>query len=213
MNFHYSASNDNLVMGSARFFVERSQLELRVRLDTPTLNDPVVRELLQESDLFTRSFCGGGFGVISPLDFFQVLSLFAEMVSHLLLIFSLTKHSANLAALLFSLLSVTLPFLLPFLGLDHSAGADPLYGGSVANASHQQERMRSLAYSDVHRQEIAIFGLGEWIVRSWSTAWKSVFQSEQAHSNSGLSFLLDTNFSDLVGVVQNVSTSRMQWCF
>ena len=42
--------------------MERRQLEQRLRLDLPTLADPEVRDLLQESDLFVRSFTGLGFG-------------------------------------------------------------------------------------------------------------------------------------------------------
>jgi len=48
----YSASNESIVLSSARFFVEYKQMEHRVRLDVPTLADPLVRDLLQESDLF-----------------------------------------------------------------------------------------------------------------------------------------------------------------
>jgi len=68
----FATSNENIVTGSARFFIEYKQMEQRVRLDVPTLDDPIVRSLLQESDLFVRSFSGSGFGLLSPLDFIRI---------------------------------------------------------------------------------------------------------------------------------------------
>ncbi|EEB93150.1 hypothetical protein MPER_08238 [Moniliophthora perniciosa FA553] len=46
---------------SIAFFVEREQMRQRVTLDVPTQEDPQIRDLLHESELFARSFHGGGF--------------------------------------------------------------------------------------------------------------------------------------------------------
>lgn len=200
---HFAAKNDTIVMESARFYVEYQQLEKRIRLDVPTLADPDVRDLLQESELFTRSFSGGGFGLLSPLDFVHIFALMTEIASHLFLIYSLTSGTTHVGILLFSVISALLPTVLACCGNSHSLG-DSQYSRQEIRAADRQERMRNLAYNDAHRPEIALFGLGEWILKSWSRARKIVLESEQPRRASEFSFFVDVNFSDLVNVLQNV---------
>ncbi|KAF6762807.1 P-loop containing nucleoside triphosphate hydrolase protein [Ephemerocybe angulata] len=159
-------TNENIVLGSARFFIEYKQMEHRVRLDVPTLADPQVRDLLQESDLFARSFSGGGFGFISPLDFINIFSLLIEILSHLWLILTLTRNASCFGEM---------------------------------RAAEKQERMRNLAYSDIHRPEISLFGLGDWILNSWSAARKIVLASEQTVSRNST-----VHFADLMYALQNL---------
>src|SRR5882762_9706923 len=112
-DFSLSTENETLVHNSARFFVEYQQMDQRLRLDIPTLADPVVRDLLQESDLFVRSFNGmGGFALLSPFDFIHVLALLSELFAHIWVLLSLTGGSEHLGALFISLLSALLPLLL-----------------------------------------------------------------------------------------------------
>ncbi|KAF8897213.1 P-loop containing nucleoside triphosphate hydrolase protein [Infundibulicybe gibba] len=199
----FAVSNENIVLGSARFFIEYQQLEHRVRLDIPTLADPLVRELLQESDLFARSFSGGGFGLLSPLDFIHILSLVTEIASHILLILSLTGGATHIFVLLLSLLSVILPLAINWFGCTRP-DSEPLYSAREARASERQERMRNLAYSEAHRPEVALFGLGEWILKSWASARKIVLSSEQPRSLRDTSVISQINFSDLLFALQNI---------
>lgn len=192
------STNENIVLGSARFFIEYKQMEHRVRLDVPTLADPQVRDLLQESDLFARSFSGGGFGFVSPLDFINVFSLLVEVLSHLWLILTLTRDASSFGVLLLSITSALLPFF-----LSNFTSASGYYDNPIsekeARAAEKQERMRSLAYSDIHRPEISLFGLGDWILNSWSAARKVVLASEQPVSRTS-----SVHFSDFVYALQNV---------
>jgi hypothetical protein len=190
------------VLGSAKFFVEYQLLEQRVRLDVPTLADPVVRDLLQESDLFAHSFSGGGFGLLSPLDFVHILSLTTEIISHILLIISLTRGAAHLGVLFLSICSALLPFFVMWCRCP-PRGTDPPYNVREARAANRQERMRNFAYSDVHRAEIALFGLGDWILKSWSAAHNIVSSSEQPQ-NLQDSVLSRFNMSDFMFALQNV---------
>jgi hypothetical protein len=183
--------------------VEYQQLEQRVRLDAPTLADPVVRDLLQESDLFAHSFSGGGFGLLSPLDFTHILSLTTEIISHILLIVSLTRGAAHLGVLFLSICSALLPFLVMWCSCP-PRDTEPPYNVREARAANRQERMRNFAYSDVHRAEIAVFGLGDWILKSWSTAHNIASSSEQAQ-NLRDSVVSRLNTSDLMFALQNVS--------
>ncbi|PFH52604.1 hypothetical protein AMATHDRAFT_74081 [Amanita thiersii Skay4041] len=200
---YLATSNETVVLESARFFVEYQQLEQRIRLDIPTLSDPIVRDLLQESDLFARSFSGSGFGLLSPLDFMQIFALVTEIASHIFLILTLTCGSTQLGILLFYLISAVLPSVVTWCNFSQDR-PDSQYSQREIRAADRQERMRSLAYSDAHRPEIALFGLRDWILSSWSRARKIILESEQSRHNRHSAFFFNLNFSDLVLALQNV---------
>ncbi|KAH0839627.1 P-loop containing nucleoside triphosphate hydrolase protein [Lanmaoa asiatica] len=203
----FATSNENIVHESARFFVEYQQIAQRLRLDIPTLSDPVVRDCLQESDLFVRSFNGmGSFGLLSPFDFIQIFALISELISHLLVLLSLTGGSANLGALLLSLLSTLFPLLLNrFIGAQSSP--EVVYTPDEARTAERQEKLRNLAYNESHRPEVLLFGLGPWVLQSWTNARKAMLYDGQTPPNQlTLSQLLNQiNISDLLFALQNVS--------
>jgi hypothetical protein len=203
-NKNCRASNDNIVLGSARFFIEYKQMEQRVRLDVPTLADPTVRALLQESDLFARSFAGGGFGMLSPLDFIHVFSLMTEIASHLFLIISLTRGAFHFGVLLLSIFSTLLPLVLSWFSCSRDQAESPT-SAKEARANDRQERLRNMAYSDTHRPEIALFGLGDWILKSWSSARKIVLAAEQPLYARNMSIIDQFNLMELISMAQNVS--------
>jgi len=183
-------------------------MERRVRLDLPTLADPVVRDLLQESEIFARSFNGmGGFGLLSPFDLIHILSLCIEVVSHIWVVLSLTGGTTHFGVLLFSILTAVLPLLMSWFGI-YQQPAESLYTSREARAAERQERMRNLAYSDSHRPEILLFGLGPWILNTWATAHKIVLGAEQPtlfrECDLSLSLLLNLNLSDFMFALQNV---------
>lgn len=182
-------------------------MDQRLRLDIPTLADPVVRDLLQESDLFVRSFNGmGGFGLLSPFDFVHILALFSELFSHIWVLLSLTGGSENISALMISLFSAILPLLLTWCGFSQTFPETATTRQEVRTAE-RQEKLRAMAYNDFHRPEIIIFGLGPWILRSWATARKTMLGAEHA-TRFGESvmppFLSQINISDLLFALQNV---------
>jgi hypothetical protein len=195
------------VTGSARLFIEYKQMDQRVRLDVPTLADPVVRSLLQESDLFARSFAGGGFGLLSPLDFIRIFSLLTEIVSHAYLIISLTRGVSHLGILFVSMLSTMLPLFLSWFSCSHEQTESQASAKEV-RAADRQERLRNLAYSDVHRPEIALFGLGDWILKSWTNARKITITSEQLLHARNTSIIDQFNLAELVCAMQNVSPAH-----
>ncbi|PPQ92350.1 hypothetical protein CVT25_008700 [Psilocybe cyanescens] len=199
----YAASNESEVLGSARFYIEHKQMEQRLRLDVPTLADPTVRVLLQESDLFARSFGGGGFGMLSPMDFINVISLTTEIASHLFLIVSLTRGAFHFGILFLSIFSTTLPFFLSWFNYSRDP-AEAATTTTEAEACDRQERLRNLAYSDIHRPEIALFGLSDWILQSWSSARKVVLSFEQPSYARNTSIVDQFNLTELVGSVQNI---------
>jgi hypothetical protein len=184
-------------------------MEQRVRLDIPTLNDPAIRDLLQESDLFVSSFSGsGGFGLLSPFDFVHIFALLSELLSHIWILVSLLGKggSAQIVTLVFAIFFSVLPLLLSWWGvrLEHFEDAAD---SQHARAAHRQEKMRNLAYSDTHRPEVIIFGLGPWILDSWSEARHARAQAElsSATPRPTLTFAFSQlNLSDILFALQNV---------
>lgn len=197
-----AASNERVVLESARFYIEYKQMEHRVRLDVPTLTDPTVRDLLQESDLFSRSFSGTGFGFLSPLDFLQIISLSTEILSHLFLIISLTSCPSQCGILILSILSALLPTFLSWYNVPVNP-PDPRTTTKEARAADRLEKMRNLAYSDSYRPEIALFGLGEWILKSWSSARRVILEAEATQPYQ-TSHLAQYNLTELITAVQNI---------
>lgn len=226
--------------------MEKYQLEQRLRLDLPTLSDPTVRDLLHESDLFVRSFTGlgFGFGLFSPLDLVRVLSSIAELISQLLVLYSASRISSSAissfipwnvsessdkppfshlpllgAILLPSILSLLASFLprLPFSSASEYQPADALYTPAEAREAEKAERMRSMAHGEPFRAEVALFGLGPWILDSWSTARRRLLGLEAQQSGfgpdmsitAGIRWLLtQTNISEMLVLLQNVRESN-----
>jgi hypothetical protein len=193
-------------------------MEQRVRLDVPTLADPNVRDLLQESELFARSFHGaGGFGLLSPFDIVHVVSLCTEIISQVWVLVTLTRQITQSGALIVSLLATIIPLIIPYFGFFRKH-TDPLYTPREACAVERQQKMRALAYSDTYRPEILLFGLGPWILRTWGDARKVTLATEQLtfskSSILSLSFFFDVNFADLFSALQNVCLLSFvtQWC-
>lgn len=200
-----------MVNNSARHFVEYQQMEQRLRLDLPTLADPVVRDLLQESDLFSRSFNGmGGFGLLSPLEFVQIVSLAIEVASHIWIIFTLMAGATHFSALLFSLASAILPLLAAWVSFPQGQ-TETTYSPQEVHASERQEWLRNLAFNETHRSEIILFGLRPWILQSWSKARKVVINSEDTRNSehSKYSILVHLRISDFVFALRNVGPSEL----
>jgi len=197
-----STSNERIVLESARSHIEHRQMEHRVRLDIPALMDPLVRDLLQESEFFSRSFGGTGFGFLSPLDFLQIISLSTEILSHLILIISLTKSPLHCGILVLTVISSLLPTYIPWYNAPPNV-PDPQTTTREACAADRLEKMRNLAYSDSYRPEIVLFGLREWILKSWSNARKVVLEAEATRPYH-TSHLTQSNLSELIYALQNV---------
>ena len=201
----YRSHNEHTVYGTVRFFMERSQLQQRLRLDLPTLADPVIRDLLHESDLFVRSFTGlgFGFGLFSPFDLVRLLSSFAELAGQFFVLYSASRgtslsalfsfpdasgatsdvpshrHLPLLGVLLLpSLLSLIASCLPPFPFSPSSSGSDTPYTPGEARAAERAERMRSLAHGESFRPEVVLFGLAPWIIGTWANARRRILGLE-----------------------------------
>ncbi|GBE79587.1 predicted protein [Sparassis crispa] len=204
----FASSNEDIVHNSTRFLIEFRLMEKRMHLDVPTLADPLIRDLLHESELFVRSFNGmSSFGLFSVLDLTRIVSLASELVSHVLVLSSLASGSIHIFALLLPIISSLLPLISAWFGRSRTY-MDDLTSPLEARTSAKQEKMRLLAHSDPYRPEILLFGLGPWILRSWARARKLMLGLERQQSTTGpqLSsvFLSQINVSGLLATIQNI---------
>ncbi|KZT27049.1 P-loop containing nucleoside triphosphate hydrolase protein [Neolentinus lepideus HHB14362 ss-1] len=171
-------STEKLVYNSARLEVEHRQMQLQLQLDIPTLSDPMVRDVVHESDLFVRSFAqsgAGGFGLLSPLDLVRILSLLCEVASHVFIICSLARTSPSHSfILLLTAVIVLFPHIVSWLRMYSRPDSDEPYNPQEAAAAAKLEKMHNLAYSEAHRREILAFGLGPWILRCWDNARRTL---------------------------------------
>ncbi|KAH9846956.1 P-loop containing nucleoside triphosphate hydrolase protein [Lenzites betulinus] len=177
----FATSNETTVHASARFIVEKSQLEYRLRQDVPTLSDPSVRDLLQEADIFVRSFSGfSSFGLFSPMDCMRIITIFSELLTHLWILSTLTFGATPLPIILLSVALSGLPSLMSWSGNTPKAW-DNQTSRLEAQLAAKQEAMRHLAHSDHYRPEVMLFDLGPWILRSWARARKALLGLERRH--------------------------------
>lgn len=199
----FASSNEHIVCEEAKFFIEYQQMANRVRLDVPTLSDPQVRELLQESDLFAQSFNTSGFGLLSPLDFIRIITLVTEIISHLLLIIALTHSPTHVGVLIFSIFTTVFPSLFSWRSFpDRDQGF--AYNADEIQAAECHERMRNLVFSDTHRVEISFFGLGQWILQSWSNTRRFTISSEHRATLQEYSIMSYLDLHDFSFALQNV---------
>jgi hypothetical protein len=189
-----------------RFAVEHQQLKQRVSLDVPTLSDPVIRELFAESDMFVASFQPlGGFGLTSPFDAIRLVTLLSEIASHLVVLSSLPYGLLPFLAFLFSLISAAMPLFRQFYG---SRFSSQQYSAFEMRQEERQEQMRQLIFSEAHRPEIMLFGLGPWIMATWSAARQAALgiQASRLLPQSPLETLFaQVNTAELITAAQNVS--------
>ncbi|RDX55712.1 P-loop containing nucleoside triphosphate hydrolase protein [Lentinus brumalis] len=205
---YVASSNENIVQTSARFLVGRKQMEHRLRLDVPTLSDPHVRDLLQESDIFVRSFNGfSAFGLFSPFDFMRLISLLSELFTHIWVLSSLTFGGTPLHVIILSVTLSALPAMFSWVAGERKSWIYPI-SQVEARTSAKQEAMRRLAHSDVYRPEIMLFDLGPWILQTWSRARKVLLGLElrQSGYDAGLTsrLLSRVYLSETFSAFQNI---------
>lgn len=189
-------------------------MEQRLRLDIPTLSDPLVRDLLQESDMFVRSFNGfSAFGLFSPFDFLRLLTLMSELMTHLFVLSSLTFYGRTpLSVILLSFALSALPSVLSWLGGERRYWDCPAGSRLEARMAAKQEAMRRLAHSDSYRPEVMLFDLGPWILKAWSRARKTLIRLEHRDAGGDGDFtsrvLSRVYLSGMFSAFHNVSASR-----
>ena len=147
--------------------------------------------------------------MLSPFDIIRILTLISELVSHALVLWSLTSNASHHWILIFSVVSTILPLLLPYMGCSRTYYGDHQTPQEVRSVA-KQDKMRTLAYSEGHRPEISLFGLGPWILQTWASARKVVLGIESYPTTEPTvtsTLLSQMNISDLLTALQSVCTT------
>ena len=154
-------------------------METRLRLDIPALATPEVQDLLNEADLFARSFSGigGALGLLSPFDLLRSLTtLGTEIAGHGYVLYSLLRGShedshglttgqwfliaSALIPTAMSMLNWFWTWTVSYLGVgdDLDEATDwhhTLYSPKEAETAESHERMRRLAYDESFKSEVS----------------------------------------------------------
>ncbi|KAG8965910.1 hypothetical protein FRC05_002968 [Tulasnella sp. 425] len=201
---HYASANERIVQQTIRFQVEYVQMETRLRLDIPSLQNPTIQDLLQESDQFARSFngMGGAFGLLSPFDLVRSLTtLGTEIIGQSFVLYTLLfkESQGSWTPQQIGLIGLALaPSVLSGLNWlwaktcfdgefddENSHWPHTLYSAEEADTAERHERMRRLAYDESFKSEIMLFGLGKWILKTWVDTRQFLLNAERNQNNHG----------------------------
>lgn len=160
-------------------------MQTRLRLDLPMLMDPQVNIALAEAEMFVRSF-SRGFMFFSPFDLIRLFTTFVEILSRCFVLWSMSlssarafqnsRHWTELMIIAMAIFPTVFPILTSRLARLASS-SDPWAHSLIAEGFRLEERhesMKSMAYSKEMRPEILLFGMGDWILKSWADAKRAL---------------------------------------
>lgn len=160
-------------------------MQIRLRLDLPALDDQIVKDTLYEADMFVRSFTGrGSFFLLSPFDMIRLFTTMAEIGSQAYILWSMSLSSARafkssqywteILILCFAAFPTLFSFLNSCVAYTGDRFSHSLQESDEAKLEETHQRMRGLAYSETHRPEVLLFGMGNWILKSWADAKRAL---------------------------------------
>lgn len=221
--------NAIIVQNSVSLHFQYLQMQTRLRLDIPALADPLVNDLLEESNKFVNSFAKGSPTVLTPLGLVSLVTSFSEVISQIYVLYTLLHHCSPslLHSHIITIVSVALPRFpraLTFFRGWYESVDDEWPDEELSKRSDwvkvriaQMEKMAQIAQ---YRAEVVLFGLADWILECWISAKREdqeldgmvnsrgVFTS----SDSGKTFTtirtaLDECVSEMCALLTNVSHS------
>lgn len=184
-----------------RLHFQYVQLQNRLRLDIPALADPLVQDLLDESNRFVNAFASGGNTILTPLGLVNLLRDLSQIISQATVLYTLLCTSGSRSTQLFSILLIILskfPSLLRQIQYwvlsSEDEWPDDKFSQHAAAVKRRIAHMENLAYSATYKAEIVLFGLAEWILAEWSKATKADMELDQAVNSRGV-FISSTSTS------------------
>lgn len=160
-------------------------MQVRLRLDLPALEDPIVKDALAEAEMFVGSFNNmGGFLLLSPFDMIRLFTTVAEIMTQSYILWSMSlssarafktsQHWTELMILSFAAFPTLFSFLNSFIAHPADRWFHSLPDAEGTKLEEQHVRMRNLAYGEKYRPEVLLFGMGEWILKSWADAKRTL---------------------------------------
>lgn len=152
------------------------------------------------------------FGLFSPFDMMRIFTLLAELASHVMVLYSLTfTSSTTIPVCILAVLTSLIPLVLAC-GRHHHPYFDDVSSPQQLQMEGEQAKMRMMARNDSYRPEVLLFGLGPWILRSWTQARTVLNDLEESQKDGyhSTASLLCAHFDlhNLISNFQNVRTRR-----
>jgi hypothetical protein len=169
------------------------QLQNRLRLDIPALADPIVQDMLDESNRFVTSFASSANNALTPTGLFNVISDMSQLISQAIVLYSLLRKGAFSSMHLLTVALVLLPrfpnifrrlhdwFIAP-----DDDWPDELFSQRASALKRRICQMETMAYSAALKAEVVLFGLADWILIQWLDAKKADMQLDRTLSNRGV---------------------------
>lgn len=169
------------------------QLQNRLRLDIPALADPLVQDLLDESNRFVNAFASGANTILTPLGLVTLLRDFSQILSQATVFYTLLLSSRAHTSYIFTTVLVVLPkfpsllrTLQNWILSPEDDWPDDEFSRRAAAVKRRIAHMENLAYSATYKAEIVLFGLADWILAEWSRATKDDMELDQAVNSRGI---------------------------
>jgi hypothetical protein len=187
------------VQQSVRLHFQYVQLQNRLRLDIPALADPLVQDLLDESNRFVNAFASGANTILTPIGLVNLLRDCSQIISQATVLLKLYHSSSSRKSYLFTTLLIILPKF-PCL-LRHMQNwvlspeddwPDDTFSRHATAVKRRIARMENLAYSATYKAEIVLFDLADWILAEWNKATKEDMKLDQAVNSRGV-FMASTS--------------------
>lgn len=180
-----------------RLHFQYVQLQNRLRLDIPALADPLVQDLLDESNRFVNAFTSGANTILTPVGLVNLLRDCSQIISQATVLLKL-YHSPT-SRYLFTTLLIILPkfpcllrHLQNWVLSPEDDWPDDTFSRHATAVKRRIARMENLAYSATYKAEIVLFGLTDWILAEWSKATKEDMKLDQAVNSRGV-FMASTS--------------------
>ncbi len=219
-----SEYNSSLVQQSVRLRFQYLQLQTRLRLDIQALADPLVQDLLDESNKFVNSFASGSNTILTPTGMMSLVADLTQFSTQLYILGSLLYRTPS-ARKLVTIACVILPRFPAafrrvrdwFISSDDD-WPDEQFESRATSIKQRITQMEDMAYSVTYKAEVMLLGLADWILEQWLVAKQKDMELDQMVNSRGVfvanrssrtvaavrTFLNET-YSEVYDVLRNVS--------
>jgi len=182
-----------------RLHFQYVQLQNRLRLDIPALADPLVQDLLDESNRFVNAFASGANTILTPLGLVNLLRDCSQIVSQAAVLHKLYHSSSSRRTFIFTTLLIILPkfpsllrYMQNWVLSPEDDWPDDTFSRHATAVKRRIARMENLAYLSMYKAEIVLFGLADWILAEWNKATMEDMKLDQAVNSRGV-FMASTS--------------------
>ncbi|KAF8313494.1 P-loop containing nucleoside triphosphate hydrolase protein [Clavulina sp. PMI_390] len=186
-------SNSRFVQQSVRVELQSLQMRSRLRLDIPALADPLIQDLLDESNRFVNAFSSGANTILTPIGLTAILRDSAQIISHAVLVYTLVFSNPLDSSSLLAVVLIILPKIPSFLRAaqtwilsSENDWPDDEFSRRASAVKRRIAHFENLAYSATYKAEVVLFGLADWILAEWTKAMREDMELDQHIDSRGV---------------------------